>query len=131
MLGILYANSVTTVSPNHADEALYADGASGLGRARKEHQDKPRGVLNGADYDAWTPRPTRTWRRITRSRTWSASARIKRRSGTGSGCVRPSATGWCRSLRQRISHAMNVTAIHSVCHEYATACDQLIELAHC
>jgi starch synthase len=53
--GILYSNFVTTVSPNHADEALYDDGASGLGRTLKEHQEKFRGVLNGVDYDAWNP----------------------------------------------------------------------------
>jgi starch synthase len=53
--GILYSNFVTTVSPNHADEALYDDGASGLGRILKEQQDKFRGVLNGVDYDAWNP----------------------------------------------------------------------------
>jgi starch synthase len=46
---------VTTVSPNHADEALYDDGACGLGRALKEHQDRFRGVLNGVDYDVWNP----------------------------------------------------------------------------
>jgi starch synthase len=53
--GILYSNFVTTVSPNYADEALYDDGASGLGRTLKDHQDKFRGVLNGVDYDAWNP----------------------------------------------------------------------------
>jgi len=53
--GILYSNFVTTVSPNHADEALYDDGASGLGRTLKEYQDKFRGVLNGVDYDVWNP----------------------------------------------------------------------------
>jgi len=53
--GILYANFVTTVSPHHADEALYDDGAFGLGRALKEHQDRFRGVLNGVDYDTWNP----------------------------------------------------------------------------
>jgi starch synthase len=53
--GILYSNFVTTVSPNYADEALYDDGASGLGRTLKEQQDKFRGILNGVEYDAWTP----------------------------------------------------------------------------
>jgi starch synthase len=53
--GILYSNFVTTVSPNYADEALYDDGACGLGRILKEQQDKFRGILNGVDYDAWSP----------------------------------------------------------------------------
>ena len=52
--GILYSNFVTTVSPNYADEALYDDGACGLGRTLKEQQDKFRGILNGVDYDAWS-----------------------------------------------------------------------------
>jgi starch synthase len=53
--GVVYSHFVTTVSPGHADEALYDDGASGLGRTLKEHQDKFRGVLNGVDYDVWDP----------------------------------------------------------------------------
>jgi starch synthase len=53
--GIVYADAVTTVSPNHADEALYGDGGFGLSRTLKEHQAKFRGVLNGVDYDAWNP----------------------------------------------------------------------------
>jgi starch synthase len=51
--GVVYSNFVTTVSPSHADEALYGDGASGL--TLKEHQEKFRGVLNGVDYDTWNP----------------------------------------------------------------------------
>ena len=53
--GIAYSDFVTTVSPSHADEVLYGDGASGLGRILKEHQHKFRGILNGVDYDAWNP----------------------------------------------------------------------------
>jgi starch synthase len=53
--GVVYANFVTTVSPNHADEALFDDGASGLGRTLKEHSGKFAGVLNGVDYDVWNP----------------------------------------------------------------------------
>ncbi len=53
--GIVYADFVTTVSPSHADEALYGDGGSGLGRILKEHQAKFRGVLNGVDYEVWNP----------------------------------------------------------------------------
>src|SRR6266568_1627293 len=53
--GIVYSNFVTTVSPSHADEALYGDASSGLGRTLKEYQDKFRGILNGVDYDAWNP----------------------------------------------------------------------------
>ena len=53
--GVVYSNFVTTVSPSHAEEALYGDGGSGLARTLKEHQDKFRGVLNGIDYDVWNP----------------------------------------------------------------------------
>lgn len=53
--GILYSNFVTTVSPNYADEALFDDGASGLGRTLKQQQDRFRGILNGVEYDAWSP----------------------------------------------------------------------------
>ena len=53
--GVVYSNFVTTVSPSHADEALYGDASSGIGRTLKEHQDKFRGVLNGIDYDVWNP----------------------------------------------------------------------------
>jgi starch synthase len=53
--GVVYSDFVTTVSPSHADEALYGDGGSGLGRTLKEHQVKFRGVLNGVDYDVWNP----------------------------------------------------------------------------
>ena len=53
--GVMYSNFVTTVSPSHADEALYGDASSGLGRTLKEYQDKFRGILNGVDYDAWNP----------------------------------------------------------------------------
>jgi len=57
--GLVYSDFVTTVSPSHADEALYDDGASGLGRTLKEHQAKFRGVLNGVDYDVWNPEADR------------------------------------------------------------------------
>ena len=53
--GIVYSDFVTTVSVSHAEEALYGDGGSGLGRTLKEHQHKLRGVLNGVDYDTWNP----------------------------------------------------------------------------
>ena len=53
--GIVYSNFVTTVSPNHAREARFRDGAFGLDRALHAHHDKFRGVLNGVDYDVWNP----------------------------------------------------------------------------
>jgi starch synthase len=53
--GVVYSDFVTTVSPSYADEAMYDNGACGLGRTLKEHQVKFRGVLNGVDYEAWNP----------------------------------------------------------------------------
>ena len=53
--GVVYSNFTTTVSPNHADEARYGDGADGLGPTLSTHQAKFGGVLNGVDYDTWNP----------------------------------------------------------------------------
>jgi starch synthase len=53
--GIVYPDFVTTVSPNHAGEARYGDGAFGLGHTLNVHQHKFRGILNGVDYDVWNP----------------------------------------------------------------------------
>ena len=53
--GIVYADFVATVSPNHASEALHGDGAFGLGPILYEHRKKFGGILNGIDYDVWNP----------------------------------------------------------------------------
>ncbi len=53
--GIVYANFVTTVSPQHAWEAQYTDQGQGLGHALHMHRYKFGGVLNGVDYDLWNP----------------------------------------------------------------------------
>jgi starch synthase len=53
--GIVYANAVTTVSPNHAWEARCTEVGAGLGHTLHLHQDKFTGVLNGIDYDFWNP----------------------------------------------------------------------------
>lgn len=53
--GIVYANFVTTVSPQHASEACYTDQGYGLGHTLCKHQGKFGGVLNGLDYDVWNP----------------------------------------------------------------------------
>jgi starch synthase len=53
--GIVYANFVTTVSPQHAWEAQYTDQGQGLGHTLHVHQGKFGGVLNGVDYDLWNP----------------------------------------------------------------------------
>jgi starch synthase len=53
--GIVYANFVTTVSPQHAWEALYTDQGMGLGHTLSVHRGKFGGILNGVDYDVWNP----------------------------------------------------------------------------
>ncbi len=53
--GIVYANFVTTVSPQHAWEAQHTDQGKGLGHTLYLHGDKFGGILNGVDYDLWNP----------------------------------------------------------------------------
>ncbi|MGM0681708.1 MAG: glycosyltransferase, partial [Thermodesulfobacteriota bacterium] len=53
--GIVYANFVTTVSPNHAWEVRHSDQGRGLGHTLHVHQSKFGGILNGLDYDVWNP----------------------------------------------------------------------------
>ena len=53
--GIVYSDFAVTVSPNHANEATYGDGAFGLGHTLNVHRDKFGGILNGVDYDVWNP----------------------------------------------------------------------------
>ncbi len=53
--GIVYANFVTTVSPQHAWEVRYTDQGYGLGHTLHLFQNKFGGILNGIDYEAWNP----------------------------------------------------------------------------
>lgn len=53
--GIVYSNFITTVSPNHALEAMHTDQGYGLGQTLHVHRHKFGGVLNGVDYDVWNP----------------------------------------------------------------------------
>ena len=53
--GIVYANFVTTVSPQHAWETENTDPGQGLGHTLHLHGSKFGGVLNGVDYDLWNP----------------------------------------------------------------------------
>jgi starch synthase len=52
---ILYANFVTTVSPNHAWEVRFTDQGCGLGHTLHRFQTKFGGILNGIDYEMWNP----------------------------------------------------------------------------
>lgn len=53
--GIVYANFVTTVSPQYVSEVTYTDQGLGLGHTLHIHRSKFGGVLNGVDYDMWNP----------------------------------------------------------------------------
>ena len=53
--GIVYSSFVTTVSPQHAWEAVFTEQGRGLGHTLHVHQGKFGGVLNGVDYDLWNP----------------------------------------------------------------------------
>jgi len=53
--GIIYADYVTTVSPNYAWEAKTVEGGRGLNRTLIKYQEKFIGILNGIDYSYWNP----------------------------------------------------------------------------
>ena len=53
--GIVYADYVTTVSPHHAWEAQYSEQGFGLGPVLAQYHEKFEGILNGVDYDTWSP----------------------------------------------------------------------------
>ncbi len=53
--GIVYANFVATVSPQHAWEVAHTDQGDGLGGALERYAGKFGGILNGIDYDTWNP----------------------------------------------------------------------------
>lgn len=53
--GIVYSNFITTVSPEHASEAMYMDQGMGLEHTLYIHGQKFGGVLNGIDSDVWNP----------------------------------------------------------------------------
>lgn len=52
---IVYADQVTTVSPNYAKEVLTPIGGRGLDPILQKYQAKFCGVLNGIDYSFWNP----------------------------------------------------------------------------
>jgi starch synthase len=57
--GIVYANFVNTVSPHHAWEARFSDVGCGLQPTLEAHQSKFGGILNGLDYEFWSPESDR------------------------------------------------------------------------
>ena len=53
--GLVYADYITTVSPNYAKEVLTREGGRGLESTLLQHQNKFKGILNGIDYSYWNP----------------------------------------------------------------------------
>jgi len=53
--GLLYADVLTTVSPNYAQEILTAEYGMGLQDILWQRRDSLVGILNGVDYSEWNP----------------------------------------------------------------------------
>jgi starch synthase len=52
---LVYSDAITTVSPTYAKEILTAEYGDGLDGTLRAHQHKVQGILNGVDYDQWSP----------------------------------------------------------------------------
>ncbi|MCB1114263.1 MAG: glycogen synthase [Chlamydiia bacterium] len=57
--GILTANFITTVSPTYACEVVLPKEGRSLDDAIRQRGDKFKGILNGVDYDYWSPEKDR------------------------------------------------------------------------
>ncbi len=53
--GIVHANAINTVSQKYAQEIKTKEFGWGLEGVIQEHEWKLRGILNGVDYDEWSP----------------------------------------------------------------------------
>ncbi|HPZ06872.1 MAG TPA: glycogen synthase GlgA [Candidatus Eremiobacteraeota bacterium] len=53
--GIYYADMVNTVSPTYAREITTPAMGNGLDRNLRAKEDRFRGILNGVDYEVWSP----------------------------------------------------------------------------
>ncbi len=53
--GILYTDKITTVSPTYATEILDEERAFGLHETLQSRKEELSGILNGADYNVWSP----------------------------------------------------------------------------
>lgn len=59
LTGILYANAVTTVSPTYAKEIRGAEYGAGMDPFLRAREATVFGILNGVDYDEWSPQADR------------------------------------------------------------------------
>lgn len=53
--GIVFADSLTTVSPKYAEEIQTPEFGAGMEGTLQRHAGKLHGILNGSDYSAWNP----------------------------------------------------------------------------
>ena len=53
--GIIYADKITTVSPNHAKELLTPEGSMGLDGVLRLREHDFSGIVNGIDEEEWDP----------------------------------------------------------------------------
>ncbi|MCV2403845.1 glycogen synthase GlgA [Marinomonas sp. C2222] len=53
--GLVYSDAITTVSPTYAKEILTSEYGDGLDGTLRSMQDKLHGILNGVDYNQWSP----------------------------------------------------------------------------
>jgi len=53
--GLVYSYALTTVSPRYAEEIQTPEFGAGLEGVVRRYAWKLRGILNGADYEAWNP----------------------------------------------------------------------------
>ncbi|MDR1368302.1 MAG: glycogen synthase GlgA [Candidatus Accumulibacter sp.] len=57
--GLVYSDKITTVSPTYAKEIQTPEFGCGLDGVLTERADDLSGILNGVDYDIWTPQDTK------------------------------------------------------------------------
>jgi starch synthase len=57
--GVLYADGITTVSPSYSQEIQTPEGGLGLDSYMRQRSSTVVGILNGVDYDEWSPQTDR------------------------------------------------------------------------
>jgi starch synthase len=57
--GLVFSDFLTTVSPHYSEEIQHPEFGSGLDGILRERSDRLVGILNGVDYDTWSPETDR------------------------------------------------------------------------
>ncbi|MBF0555790.1 MAG: glycogen synthase [Nitrospirae bacterium] len=53
--GIIYSDAITTVSPKYAAETMTDQMGGGMQKTLSKYSGKYTGIINGIDYDSWSP----------------------------------------------------------------------------